>query len=276
MDIRIKNPTLSDLISLAKFKKELASEERERGNSEDANSLQLQAEELHLIIHQLAKEALLNMSTAIELKQFNKAFNKSFLNPSNTVRNAQQLSLGFKEEVKDSITKEIDDVPKRIIDLDKQDTHIKILSKSFKDEEEDSYIKSLRNTLIDLLRNRKRQEAVNFVKNYIFREAEKPLSDRQAHDFLNVLKENYKIEEPSKNMKLRINTSIPGDKWVYAVYKDIKKNNKEDYLIREDKYSINMINSNNKVECHTDDILKFRLVTKKEEKYLEEKTNPFK
>lgn len=293
-ELKVQNPSVTDLINLAKFKEEQAKEALEQGDNSTHAVLLHQKEELHQLVHLIVKEASFN-TTGLEMSKFRSTANNSLTFNANILsEESKQLKINFDyfgedikkipqhivsratEQSKKYVNAVLDDIPLKFkkFDTDPQDIQAQILSRRNK-KKENPMVSGLRNTICRLIAQGKRHEAVDLVRKLVLRFGESD-SYKTAHEFISAVKEQFNVNEPPKNPR-KTGENIPEERWIYAEYKirETDEEKKEKGFLKRREDSINMYDIANMMKCHTIDVEKWRLATNPEIKGLNKTQVPF-
>lgn len=127
------------------------------------------------------------------------------------------------------------------------------------------HTKEIRETLCQLIHSGGRLEAVDYIKNWLFKWQN--YSDIDAHLLIEALKKKYKISEPktTPNITVKAVADIPVKQWMYLLHAEEKKDKKGNPI--EELVGafgllnpeLGIVNTESKVICTPADVRKYRL-----------------
>jgi len=303
---------IKGLTSLLDVTVKMQTEARESGNVEQEALKKLEAEELHAFIARLsfvplvgnkmialptlAKESrmiAINATTivedveeAIEIKKECKVHGQSEVITAKLNSPKQKVKLKqYKERVADVVQQSLMDGI-NLFSIDKENLaelksrRITDINSITPEEDLTLFAADIRETLCGLLGSGGRNEAVTFLREYVFRpdpalskeeREEKMYSVTDAHMLLEALKDQYGIKEPSKRPLYPSDTrEIPTNTYLHITYRNKKDVEDTDYVyvrMGDKPGSRKVIKvGRNSIVCDIRDVISYRKVNKYEER----------
>ena len=132
------------------------------------------------------------------------------------------------------------------------------------------FAKGVRETLLEMINNGGRKEAVDYIVNFLFRHDH--YTEEDAHLLIEGLKGHYKVEEPKQIPTIQFTKieDLPTDKWLFVRFKTVKKNGEvekevvQGSLARFNEEVQGMMSPDGNRICDPGDILKYRVANKYE------------
>lgn len=280
MNVRI---SLTDLLNLARYYYERADVHHQSwqrtGRQSDMNNyhaLTTKALDAEHLAELYAQEGLKNtLKITPQLTQHSFAA----LNPAKIEEEVSQYKSHKKGEISEAEvvereSKESNRVNRKMVE-DLFDFELEILNKKTESNKKESpAVKNYRTRICAAIAKGNRNEMVNMLSSFTFKDKE--YTTDRAHRFINMVKEQFNVPEPSKNLKDAHNKKwsvekIPKGKYIHAEYtyrgseqEEIKKA----YLRRHQSRTREMYDEFNEFACHLDDVRKWRHIFEYERKNL--------